>query len=654
MVWAGGKGCHRPFSVQTVSGRASIRHNHKLKIPYPTRSLSVGVGEYPSVPLRVTSVGINRLVDARSHGEGKVPVVVHTGSDAFVGPAQGIDSGLFGYRYVGFRGLDRFEAQTAESPAGMIGWPGGYLVEDRDDIFGLEYAATGLVNPTPPAGAPDLPSVGEMMDFAIRHDQGFALTLPTMHWYDNIEGMRAQVSLFMENLLSGAFGPVPDNFTIEVGSEYYGHAPHLDMTAEEMAPIYGEIASAMIDEIRSAENDPAIKRLGVDVRIGVQGGRSDEAGTAIVGAMPPEALREIDLVILARMPQNFGGVDREMSEYESLFSTWSEAIVDAGGVPPEVFMTSFNVASPTREEALRAYSSTLGSDQQDLIPTAEELAARSDAAFEQFWQDRIARFDLGLDQPKVLMELFAEFHQMGMVSGTAFGVDQFYPGRLSYVDQAGNPVSMLGMDFMNFLYESVDDTRMLDVSVTNAVRTQNPVYAFEGDQHTTIFVMGGRTPGEVELDIEGLSSDFTRAYVDTLTPEVPEDWMARYRILDNATVDETPEGETFADTVEGTQAPSFRDGNLVVRVEEPGQILRIVLTHSELGEAQVEEWVVDPTASVDLMALFPDDLGDDPDPPPEEPPPDEDDGEVADGGGDGGMGMLALLLLPLLALAGMG
>lgn len=577
-----------------------------------------------------------------------MPVTVNTGSDAYVGPAQGIDSDLFGFRYVGFRSLDRFGAQTADSPAGMIAWPGGYLVEDRDDVFGLEYAETGLANP-----ATNFPGIGRIMEFAIENNQGLALTLPTMHWYNDIEGMRVQVRTFMEKLLSGEFGPVPENFTIEIGSEYYAHAPHLGFTSDEMAPLYGEIATAMILEIRAVENDPSLNTLGVDVQIGVQAGRNNECSCRIADAMSDEALAEIDLIVMARMPWNFGGIDRDMANYQESLDAFNERIVDAGGEPAEIFMTSFNVASPTREEALRAYTRETG----ETVGNGA-LQTRSDAEFEQFWQDRIASFDLGFDQPKVMMELFAEYHELGMTSGVAFGADQLYPGRLSfsYTNAEGElePVSLLGMDFMNFLYESVDDTRMLDVSVENRASTEHPVYAFEGEHHTTIFVMGGDTPGEVELDIEGLTADFTRAYVDTLTPEIPEDWMTLYGVPDNPEVDETPEGETYADTVEGTQTPTFRDGNMVVQVQEPGQVIRIVLTHSEEGEAQVEEWVVNPTASVDLLALFPDDPDGDPDPPPEEPPPDDDDGEVADGGGDGGMGMLALLLLPLLALAGMG
>lgn len=564
-------------------------------------------------------------------------VSVATGQDAWVGPARGVDSDLFGFRYSGYRTFDRFEEQTADSHIGVIGWPGGHLVEHRDDIFGLDYAENGLANPDS-----YFPSVSQIMAFANETNHGIAITLPTLKWLSDPVGLRQNLGIFAERLLSGGFGDVPQNVIIEIGSEYYGHAVDLGMTAEELAPLYGGLAADMIEILRAIEADATINTQGVTLQIGVQAGRSDADAGLIIDGMQDTALAQVDYVIMARMPLNFGGVDRTIEDYHQTLDAWTEAVVGAGGDAPDVFMTSFNVASPTRDEALNAYVETLADQGTVIDPDSVDLEGRTNSDFEQFWQDRIERFDLGLDQPKMLMELFAEFHELGATSGTAFGVDQAHPGRLSFADAGGNPVSMIGMDFLNFLYESVDDTRMLQISVSNDSTTETPVYAFEGQSHTTIFVMGGHDPAEVELDIEGLSSNYTRAYVDTLTPVVADDWMQRYGIPDNPDIDETPESETFAEGRFGTQLPTFRDGNMVVSVEAPGQIVRIVLAHSTEGEAEVADWVTDPAASVDLAEEF---AG--------EGAGNADDNDAVADGGDGGFGMIFLALLPLLALAGM-
>lgn len=572
-----------------------------------------------------------------------MPILVETGADAQVDPARLIDSSLLGHRYTGFRSFNQFQDQVTELSNGLIGWPGGYLAEDRDDIFGLEYAETGLANPVT-----SFRPIDDILAFAVENGHGLAVTLPTMHWYEDLDGLRVQTRLFMEKLLGGDFGPLPGNFILEIGSEYYGHAPHLGMTADELAPIYGQISSVMIEEIVAARENPEINIEGVDVGIGVQGGRSGECSCRIAEAMTPETIAEIDYVVLSRLPTNFSGVDWGMPAYTELKAFWDEAIAEAGGEPPDILLASFNVASPTRSEALAAYEATLAEAGSTADVTDQELAERSDTDFEQFWQDRIERFDLGIDQPRVLMEIFAEFHAIGMSAGISFGTDQFHPGRISYTDDTGQPVSFIGMDFLHMLYDSVDGTTMLDVSLENTAADAQNVYAFQGEHHTTLFVMGRAEPADVALEIEGLTTDFTKVYVDTLTPEIPADWMDRYDIPDNPAIDESPEAETYAEGVEGTQVPEIAGSILTVSLTAPGQIVRIVLTHSAEGEEQVSDWVYDPASGLALQDDPVDaEEGEDDPTPDDDPIP----GPDSDGGGLGGM---LLLLLPVLALMGLG
>jgi hypothetical protein len=237
-----------------------------------------------------------------------------------------------------------------------------------------------------------------------------------------------------------------------------------------------------------------------------------------------------------------------------------------------------------------------------------------------------------------------------MSAGISFGTDQLHPGRLSLTDNTGQDVSFIGMDFLHYLYDSIDGTTMLEVSTQNTARDAHGVYAFEGGEHTTIFVMGNDITGDVTLNIEGLSDQYRTAYVDTLTPQVSDDWMDRFGIVDNPNVDETPEAETYAEGVEGMQVPRVDGSNLTVRIEEPGQVIRIVLTHSAEGDAAVSGWVFDPLSGVDLPFL--DDGGTDPETDPDTDPNPEVD--VDAGGSDAGIGAIFLLLLPLLALAGLG
>lgn len=571
-----------------------------------------------------------------------MPTEIRTGADAFAPGATAIDSANFGFRYTGYRDFDRFLDQTSGAQGGLIGWPGGFFAEDRPELYGYDFE--GLANPASP-----IPPLSEMIASANDQGRSLSVTLPTMEWLDDPEAIRPLVRDFMADLLGGTWGALPETFVIELGAEYYAHLSHGEYSTEEAAPLYGRLASTMIEEIVTALEDPAINLLDADVMIGVQAGRSGDCSCRIIEAMSTDSLAEIDLLVVSRMPAFFSGVDAGMPEVEASLDTWDEAILDAGGASPGVFFTSFNVASPTREEVAADFISV--KSDEGIVVTQDDLAleTRTNTQFEQFWQNTLGRYALGYDQPRVLAELFSEYSAEGLVAGTAFGVDQLHPGRLSFADLGGTPVSMIGMDFLEMFYAAVDGTRMLDVSLQNSAADPYNVYAFEGQDHTAIFVMGDNHAQPVTLDIEGLSSEFTAVYVDTLTPEVPDDWMARYGIPDNAEIDETAEAETFAEGVRATQTPVVEGNSLTVQLEAPGQVIRIVLAHSAAGEEAVSEWVFDAGSALILNAPDPGDEdgpGEDEDPPPDEEP--------SESGDDGGIGAALLLLLPLLALAGLG
>jgi hypothetical protein len=575
-------------------------------------------------------------------------ITVETGSLAYVANTSVIDASRFGFRFTGFREFDRFVEQTGQAHGGLIGWPGGYIVEDRPDLFGFEYP--GLVSDTA-----RIPSVQDMIAHANQTGQGLAVTLPTMNWLEDPEAIRAHVRAFMEDLLGGTWGPLPETFIIELGSEYYAHLSHGELSSAEAAPLYGRLAEVMIEEIAAAESDPTVNLVQGDVQIAIQGGRNEDCACRIHGELSPDALSQIDYVTMSRMPLYFSGVDRGMADYDRSLETWTEAIEGAGGHAPSIFMVSFNAASPTRAEAATAYIEAMAG--QGVIVTRDDLDldGRSNAAFEQFWQDRLDRMDIGPDQPRVLMELFAEFHEAGMTAGTAFGVDQVHPGRLSYEDTQGTPQSLLGMDFLGMLYETVDGTHMLDISTQNTASTPYGVYGFEGPDHLTLFVMGNDQTGDVHLTMDGLGSEYTMVWAESLTPSVPDDWHAQYGVPVTEGVDQTPEAFTYADGQRAAVDVTIDETGLGFDITAPGQVVRLVLARTPEGEEAVQQWIGPDAAVVDLLDDVVLDPDTDPDPGGDPDPNDPADDQTDTSGGEGDfLGGLLLMLLPLLALAGLG
>ena len=56
----------------------------------------------------------------------------------------------FGYSYTGFRDLDRFLAQLADRPLGLITWPGGTIVETMPDRLAWRMTACSTPRSTAP------------------------------------------------------------------------------------------------------------------------------------------------------------------------------------------------------------------------------------------------------------------------------------------------------------------------------------------------------------------------------------------------------------------------------------------------------------------------------------------------------------------------
>ena len=50
------------------------------------------------------------------------------------------------------------------------------------------------------------------------------MILPTVRYADDLTGLQADLSAFLEDLLAGDFGPLPEKLIFEIGSEYYAHS----------------------------------------------------------------------------------------------------------------------------------------------------------------------------------------------------------------------------------------------------------------------------------------------------------------------------------------------------------------------------------------------------------------------------------------------
>lgn len=501
---------------------------------------------------------------------------------------------LFGYNFTGFRGLGRFKRQLADDPVGLISWPGGSVAENMSDRYGLSH--------------PDLwvgqsgVGLSDLFATARQQDAGVSVVIPTLPYVGREDALQADISSFVARLGYGSFGPLPKRLILEVGSEYYAtFGPGVDS-----AMLYGQLASRAVLALTDALGDPDLNPAGIAPEIAVQNGLTLEDDDAIRAELDDDALRQVDLLILHRFPHRAAGSDNAVETLEVSVDAWAAEMAELGAGRPAIYMSSYNVASLTREEALSLYL-----DQQEAAGAVADAAlidlqARNDAGFEQFWQDQLQDRDYGIQHPRVLMELQARGGALGMSAASAYGIDMQHAARLTWMDESGRPQDMVAQDLLDMMAESTQGTRLLSQSLRNRPADDVWTYGYESPDKLVAFVMWrGQAPGPVQVKVTGLLQDDYRAvWAESLREEIPDDWMARYGIPDHPDVDETPESHSFATGLREAVDLSFDRGRLILQATHETQIIRLVFAKTEAGMEDISRWAG--TDPVSLLRDLPD------------------------------------------------
>jgi hypothetical protein len=568
-------------------------------------------------------------------------VNIHTGPDHIVANSVPITNAIFGYNYTGFRNFARFESQLSDSRVGLISWPGGSLAENLPERFGLQY--DDLWNAKTDFGLPTL--------FAEANElgAGVSIVLPTKRYADDRDLMHREVDAFMDRVLDGRMGKVPDRLIFEIGNEYYSTFG----TGAANATRYGDLADDMVRTISAALADPLRNPQGLDAEIAVQSGRSLVEDAAIRSEMSEQSLRDIDMLIYHRFAPYATGIDTSIGTLEDTTNAWERDMEAAGGARPTIFMSSYNVASYTRAEALQDFIEAQADLGNTIDPSSIDLDGRTDTAFETFWQTALTKRHYGIEQTRVLLELQAHVGSVGLGAASVYGVDMQHPARLSWTGVDGVGDDFVGQDILDMMAESTQGTRLLDVSLQNNQRSNLWTYGFEDKDKVIAFVAWHNTPpGELRVQISGLADGAYKAvWGESLHAEVRPDWMEHYGIPDNPNVDETPESLSFAVGVREHVTLSATEAGVIVPIARPHEIIRLAFAKTDAGMAQIDEW----DDNDPLMLTFDgggdgggnDDGGGDGG---GEPPPDDGGADAMDGAGLAGL-LGAMLLLVLLGAA---
>lgn len=428
------------------------------------------------------------------------------------------------------------------------------------------------------------PDLAEMFQLADDRGAGLSAVLPTARYVGRDDALRNDIHNFMDKLLSGQWGHPPRDFIFEIGNEFYATFNGVD----DQAAAYGHIANIYVEEISAALNDPSVNLIGADIQIAVQCGRTEEQDDTIRAEFENDNIAEVDLLIHHRFSFRAEGVDKSADAVHSYLDAWKTEAQDAGGQGPDLYLSTYNVASLTRAEALDSYLDIQHAAGNDIDASDINLDTRNDVDFENYWQNELGKRDYGAEHPRVLLEMFSEYGGEGAKYMGVYGVDMPYAGRFTTTDVHGNNVDFVGQDALDMMEESLVGTRMLKMSLENDANDDVWIYGFESKDKLVVFLSAGdKAPGDVTLDLAGLGSTYRQVWGDSLTSDVPDDWMSRFGIRDNAKVNETNEGNTYAVGVRNGFTPDIDADGVTVHMDTAHELVRLSFAKTGAGARDI-------------------------------------------------------------------
>lgn len=497
------------------------------------------------------------------------------GPAAYANPSEPISSLSFGARYISYNNEGRFLSQTNDLDPGMIVWPGGTLAETREDRYGFDF--DDLYNP-----ATNKPGLSEMM--AIANDQGAGLSviLPSARYVGDLGGLQNDLEGFLAKLLGGGFGRLPDPMILELGNEYFAN-----FSGSNAAAQYGDIADLMVTEISLALADPTVNTAGVDLTIAIQTGKNAGEDAVIRDALSDLSLSNVDMITHHRFAYQPQGIDGRIDDLEATVAHWEQDVLGAGGDKPDLFVSAWNTVTLTRNGVLKMYVDEEAARGNTIDPDSVDLDGRTTLAFERYWQNELSNAAYGQEHAAYLLESFASYAEAGMDAGSVYGIDLIHPGRLSWRED-GVDHEFVGADMLEMIYESVGGTHVIETQDAYDPRDPVTIYGFENDDKLVVFLAAGdRAPGDILLDLDGMGTDLRSVHVERLTSETPADWKAIFGIPDNAQVDETPEGDSYAMGLREAVTPVLTGGGLALDLEDPHEIMRLSFAKTSKGASEI-------------------------------------------------------------------
>lgn len=442
-------------------------------------------------------------------------LTIASGAEVFASPDP-IAASALGIEFLGWETFASFSQRLTETAAPHVRWPGGVPAED-----GIDTNGDGVRDPVYDLRAPDLitnwdrangPREGltEVLTSVTAAGASFAMLVPTARYVDaglngadGVAQARADIRQFLERLVAGDFGPVPTDFTLEIGSEYYAtQVWKNNLSVPDLASRFGEVFAALADETKQTIADLTAagqNPLGVNPKVAVQTGRLQSADD--VGNADGQFSDNIAFTNAFRAAGAEDAVDALI--WHRYIPSFDSIGLYVDRTPPSGYADPANALWSTTE----ALWNDLAGAPLDLVGGWLSPSSRQGDSLEY-----------GAPGLSNILQHFASMISAGMDVGSIFG---FASARTGSLGRAGE--LFLGGQLYQMMIESLPGMRLHDGFDSNqssvlvgALAQSNHVnaYVFEDDTQYVVFLAakdfsGGHLDYDVELPVAVTSATAT-------------------------------------------------------------------------------------------------------------------------------------------------
>ena len=452
-----------------------------------------------------------------------------------------VDEGMFGAISVGRSDFDEFITDFEYVGANHIRWPGGTFAEEGgydpetgefhthaepgdEPGYSLDYP--DLIHPD--LAAQGAAGLSDVLAYGVENGVSVSVILPTDPYVDDPAAAYDATMQFLEDLyVNGTYGEVPADVTLDIGNERY----------EDPANNYGPVAKDMLHAVADFRDaNPE-----VDFDIGLQSMQTGADSRALVSVftdpdLPADEqnlLAEVDVIRHHALQQNLddsnahGSWDLETIRYFRI-DPLVDAVVDAGGVEPEIDFSAWSVNSEDAQDGgagLSAASNMLSSFTSML--------------------------ELGADQASV----------WGLNVGT--GNDTV----LTYDGEDGARETTAAAETYRLMSESIVGMNMVeDEALDNNRADPYQMYAFVDEDSAVIFASANEFEGdsyELTIDLDGFGD------------------IALVEAVYVRTEDGTPEGAVVDPESTYEVLPVGEGNTITITFGQPYEVVRLIV-HEDL------------------------------------------------------------------------